>query len=138
MDEPSLLLGSNHRKYRHDPNVTPTEAKKIFGELADAACLDHIRLDELESNKNNNEGKSTGQLVNFTIQSPAGEWYFQSEAIIIIKDGKKHFSLRSSNLSQKSIKAQEDTSASIEEKSEDKNNEDEEWWRNEEEPEEEL
>lgn len=134
MDEPSFLLGAKHRKYRHDPNVTPSEAKAIFGELADAACLDHIRLDELESRKNNttSETKSDHQMVAFTIQSPAGEWYFQSEAISISKDGKTHFFLRSSNLSQKSIKTPD------EEESEDENNEDEEWWRNEEEPEEEL
>jgi hypothetical protein len=51
MDEPSTILGPNHRKYRHDPNTTPLEAKKIFGENADHACLDHIRLDELESRR---------------------------------------------------------------------------------------
>jgi hypothetical protein len=43
------ILGASHRKYRHDPNTTPKEAKAIFGENADNACLDHIRLDELES-----------------------------------------------------------------------------------------
>ena len=48
MDEPSAILGANHRKYRHDPNNTPKEAKQLFGENADNACLDHIRLDELE------------------------------------------------------------------------------------------
>jgi hypothetical protein len=51
MDEPSTILGPNHRKYRHDPNTTPLEAKKIFGENADHACLDHIRLDELDSRR---------------------------------------------------------------------------------------
>ncbi len=48
MDEPSLHLSANHRKYRHDPNATPIEAKAVFGEGADNACLDHIRLDDLE------------------------------------------------------------------------------------------
>lgn len=51
MDEPSTILGPNHRKYRHDPNTTPWEAKRIFGENADHACLDHIRLDELDSRR---------------------------------------------------------------------------------------
>lgn len=51
MDEPSAILGPNHRKYRHDPNTTPLEAKRIFGEDADHACLDHIRLDELDSRR---------------------------------------------------------------------------------------
>jgi hypothetical protein len=49
MDEPSAILGSGHRIYRHDPLVTPAEARRLFGEDADHACLDHIRLDELES-----------------------------------------------------------------------------------------
>jgi hypothetical protein len=51
MDEPSTILGASHRKYRHDPNTTPKEAKALFGENADNACLDHIRLDELERRK---------------------------------------------------------------------------------------
>jgi hypothetical protein len=51
MDEPSAIMGASHRKYRHDPYTTPQEAKKLFGENADHACLDHIRLDELESRK---------------------------------------------------------------------------------------
>jgi len=51
MDEPSFLLGSSHRKYRHDPNFMPAEAKSIFGDFADHACLDHIRLDERENRK---------------------------------------------------------------------------------------
>ena len=54
MDEPSLLLGSSHRKYRHDPDVTPFEAKAIFGDFADHVVLDHIRLDEVESRQNHN------------------------------------------------------------------------------------
>jgi len=49
MDEPSDILGPKHRKYRHDPNKTPHEARQLFGEFADQACLDHIRLDRLTS-----------------------------------------------------------------------------------------
>lgn len=45
MDSPSKLLGSKHRILRHDIKKTPIEAKKIFGELADQACIDHILLD---------------------------------------------------------------------------------------------
>ena len=51
MDEPSILLGSSHRKYRHDPDDTHMEARAIFGEGADNAYLYHIDLDELESRK---------------------------------------------------------------------------------------
>jgi len=49
MDEPSTLLGPSHRVHRHDPENTPREAKRLFGEMADQACLDHIRLDLQES-----------------------------------------------------------------------------------------
>jgi len=49
MDEPSEILGTQHRMYRHDPYTTPQEAKKIFGEYTDHACLDHIILDWRES-----------------------------------------------------------------------------------------
>lgn len=51
IDEQSTLLGSKHRLYRHDPATTPVIAKKLFGEFADQACLDHIRLDDLEKRK---------------------------------------------------------------------------------------
>jgi len=51
MDEPSTILGPDHRKYRHDPNTTPYVARQLFGPLADQACLDHIRLDELEKRR---------------------------------------------------------------------------------------
>jgi hypothetical protein len=64
MDEPSTILGASHRKYRHDPNATPLEAKKLFGENADHACLDHIRLDELETRRKGNKKTMT---VNVTI-----------------------------------------------------------------------
>jgi len=45
MDEPWEMLGSEHRMYRHNPLTTPREARKLFGEYADHACLDHIKLD---------------------------------------------------------------------------------------------
>jgi len=45
MDEPWEILGTKHRMYRHNPETTPLEAKKLFGEYADHACLDHILLD---------------------------------------------------------------------------------------------
>lgn len=65
MDEPSQMLSGSHRKFRHDPDVTPLEAKKMFGENADNACLDHIFLDKATSRekekrkgKNNIDGKN--------------------------------------------------------------------------------
>ena len=58
MDEPSTLLGPSHRNFRHDPNETPVEAKRLFGELAEHACLDHIRLDELETRRKIGERRS--------------------------------------------------------------------------------
>lgn len=45
MDEPTKIMHSKHRKYRHDPYTTPKEVKKLFGENADNACLDHIIMD---------------------------------------------------------------------------------------------
>jgi hypothetical protein len=51
MDEPCTLLGKGHRVHRHDPIKTPPLAKELFGNLADEACLDHIRFDELESRR---------------------------------------------------------------------------------------
>jgi hypothetical protein len=59
MDEPSTVLGASHRKYRHDPNTTPIVAKKLFGENADNACLDHIRLDELETRRKGSKSQMT-------------------------------------------------------------------------------
>ena len=61
-------------------------------------------------------------MVNLAIQSYAGAWYFQIEAVSISKDGKTGFCLRSSNLMQKPIQESED------EDGEDENNEDDEWW----------
>ncbi len=49
MDEPRDIQGRTHRMFRHDPETTPQEARKLFGEFADHACLDHIRLDQISS-----------------------------------------------------------------------------------------
>src|SRR5208283_2071709 len=113
MDEPSFLMGSSHRRYRHDPYVTPDEARAIFGENADNACLDHIRLDELESRNRitdfafpdgcDDETEIVLPVVRFTLQTPAGAWQFESEAVSFSKDGKTHYCFRSSSLSQKPI-----------------------------------
>ena len=51
MDEPRDIRGRKHRMFRHDSEVTPQEAKKLFGEFADHACLDHIRLDQVSSDE---------------------------------------------------------------------------------------
>jgi len=51
MDEPSTMLARDHRIHRHDPVSTPPIAKRLFGELADQACIDHIRLDRLEEKR---------------------------------------------------------------------------------------
>jgi hypothetical protein len=101
MDEPCLILGSQHRIYRHDPLVTPIEAKTIFGEGADHACLDHIRLDEIESrrsitticlpNTNFYDFESVLPRIKFTIQSRSEVYNFECEAVSIGKDGKRRF-----------------------------------------------
>ena len=129
MDEPSLLLGSSHRRYRHDPNVTPIEARAIFGEGADNACLDHIRLDALESQRSETtfwilknvlrETKSVQPVINFTVNSYARAWHFQSEAVSFSKEGKTHFCFRSS-LQNNAIEEEEDDDN-------DEDDEDEEW-----------
>ena len=54
MDFPSITYGIDHRRFRHDPDKTPSEALQLFGSLADQACLDHIILDDLTSNGKNN------------------------------------------------------------------------------------
>jgi len=48
MDAPVQGLGRGHRMYRHDLKKTPLEARRIFGEMADHACIDHILLDMKE------------------------------------------------------------------------------------------
>ena len=110
MDAPSVLLGSSHRRYRHDPYVTPYEAKAIFGENAGNACFDHILLDELESRKNTIDGlpdeiydEGVLPVVKFTLQTPAGTWHSESEAISFSKDGKTYFCVRSRKLLKKQV-----------------------------------
>ena len=51
LDEPSTMLAKGHRIHRHDPVTTPKLAKELFGEFADQACIDHIRLDRLEERR---------------------------------------------------------------------------------------
>jgi integrase len=73
LDEPSTLLGKGHRVHRHDLVETPKQAKELFGEFADQACLDHIRLDRLEerrlkrerSKKQNHERKDASKKAKF-------------------------------------------------------------------------
>jgi hypothetical protein len=96
MDEPCTLLGSAHRKCRHDPNVTPAEAKEIFGDLADHACLDHIRLDELgnrkgESAESSSEMRIARTPVVISVQSNAGDWIVESDAVSIFRDNRSRF-----------------------------------------------
>jgi hypothetical protein len=74
MDEPSQMLSGSHRKFRHDPNITPLETKKMFGENADNACLDHIFLDkatsrekEIRRKENNMGGKNTSIRLGNTL-----------------------------------------------------------------------
>ena len=61
LDEPSTLLGTDHRIHRHDPVSTPKMAKELFGEFADQACLDHLRLDELDRRKLKKKKSKTPQ-----------------------------------------------------------------------------
>ena len=67
MDEPRELLGKKHRMYRHDPRTTPQEAKKLFGEYADHACIDHIMLDypELRSGQTGKLGMDTDFCIHW-------------------------------------------------------------------------
>jgi hypothetical protein len=62
LDEPSTLMGTNHRIHRHDPVTTPKLAKELFGEFADQAALDHIRLDELERRKQRKKKAKKAQV----------------------------------------------------------------------------
>jgi len=70
MDEPSTILGPTHRKYRHDPHSTPPIAGELFGPLADQACLDHIRLDELESRRKGIGRTPIGRVRQTQIPNP--------------------------------------------------------------------
>lgn len=60
MDEPRDIRGRMHRMFRHDPATTPQEAKKLFGEFADHACLDHIRLGQMYSDEIGRRTMDTG------------------------------------------------------------------------------
>jgi hypothetical protein len=96
MDEPCLILGSQHRIYRHDPFVSPKEAKAIFGDLADHVVLDHIRLDELESRREAtselNQTKVMHIPVCITVESSAKVFTYNMTATSIGKDNKPRFS----------------------------------------------
>jgi hypothetical protein len=66
MDEPVKILGFKHRMYRHNPKTTPIEAKGLFGNNADNACIDHIMLDYKETEDllfQRNRNKTTTSLT---------------------------------------------------------------------------
>jgi hypothetical protein len=102
MDEPCLILGSQHRIYRHDPYVTPVEARAIFGVNADNACLDHILLDRFAADRNVITqwvvnptcliSDSVQPVIRFTIKSQGEAWRFKSEAFTFLKEDKIKFS----------------------------------------------
>jgi hypothetical protein len=83
MDEPSLMLGTDHRMYRHNPYKTPLEARRIFGENADHACLDHIRLDELGDTKPPEEEgkKKTMKLKYKDLIDKVNKYHYKNEPI---------------------------------------------------------
>jgi hypothetical protein len=73
MDFPSKGFGKRHRMFRHDPKVTPEEAKKLFGKNADHACLDHIVMDLDEEYKFINNGKNIStrtKIISIRIPKP--------------------------------------------------------------------
>lgn len=73
MDYPVKGYGKRHRIFRHDPKVTPEQAKKLFGENADHSCLDHIVLDLDELHRIINKGKnisSQTQIISIRISKP--------------------------------------------------------------------
>jgi predicted DNA-binding protein len=71
MDEPVKISGPQHRKYRHDPHETPLEAKKLFGNNADHACLDHIIMDiEDSERKLGYSPKITGKSTIMNVRIP--------------------------------------------------------------------
>jgi hypothetical protein len=83
MDEPSVILGKDHRMHRHNPRKTPLEARQIFGENADHACLDHIRLDELGGTKPpEKEGKKkTMKLKYKDLIDKVNKYHYKNEPI---------------------------------------------------------
>jgi hypothetical protein len=99
MDEPCKILGSSHRIYRHDPFVTPREAKAIFGDLADHVTLDHIRLDEQESNRKQiDENVTQLKMIEtpfcLTVNSSAKVLRFRCIATTIMKGNRSRFSYK--------------------------------------------
>lgn len=72
MDDSSKVFHCNHRKYRHDPQTTPLEAKKLFGENADHVCLDHIILDlkETQIKLSYSTKKLSGKSIILSIRVP--------------------------------------------------------------------
>lgn len=71
MDAPVKINGPQHRKYRHDPNFTPEETKRLFGIDADNACLDHIIQDMEEIEKKlGYSPKITGKSTILNIRLP--------------------------------------------------------------------
>ena len=82
MDEPSLMMGTDHRMYRHNPYKTPLEARRMFGENADHACLDHIRLDELGGTKpSEEERKETMKLKYKDLIDKVNKYHYKNEPI---------------------------------------------------------
>ena len=83
MDEPSLMLGTDHRMYRHNPYKTPLEARRIFGENSDHACLDHIRLDEVGGTKPPEEEgeKKTAKLKYKDLVDRVNKYHYRNEHI---------------------------------------------------------
>jgi hypothetical protein len=75
MDEPSTILGPHHRRQRHNPYTTPKITAELFGHLADQACFDHIRLDELESRRKGfNSGTSSSRRTGQPKSMSSGAW----------------------------------------------------------------
>jgi hypothetical protein len=77
------MLGKDHRMYRHDPYKTPLEARRMFGENADHACLDHIRLDEVGDTKPPEEEgkKKTMKLKYKDLIDKVNKYHYKNEAI---------------------------------------------------------
>lgn len=88
MDEPVLVFGKSHRRFRHDPDTTPQEAKRLFGENADHVCLDHIILDLLETQKRKKKKVMSDRRVTFRMEP---EWIelIQQYAVLTGKDTSK-------------------------------------------------
>jgi hypothetical protein len=76
------MMGTDHRMYRHNPYKTPLEARRMFGENADHACLDHIRLDELGGTKpSEEERKETMKLKYKDLIDKVNKYHYENEPI---------------------------------------------------------